>query len=318
MKLNVAVAANLTIVLDPIKLDYQDSLRYFFQGGAEGEGYGVKVAVVDSGVALSHPDLTVTGGACTISGEPADAYGPIGGPHGTHVAGIIAAHGTPPRGIRGVAPATSIYSYRVFPARGGASNFSIIKAIDRAVQDGCDLINMSLGGGPADPALEAAIEDAHFAGAVCIVAAGNGGHKPVSQPAADSLCMAVSASGRKGTFPASAVETGDIDKPFGTDPNDFLASFSNIGPEIDVTGPGVGVISTVPGGYGVMSGTSMACPAVTGVASRILATPANQAVLGGSRDEGRANSIAQLVLSSCRLLGFKPVPDCEGAGLPRP
>ena len=59
--------------------------------------------------------------------------------------------------------------------------------------------------------------------------------------------------------------------PFGHDPKNYIAAFSNSGVEIDVAAPGAGVVSTVPGGYGVMSGTSMACPAVTGIAPRLFA-----------------------------------------------
>jgi subtilisin len=318
LRRNVAATGTVTLRLNPIDLTYTDCVRHVYGRGGETDGAGVKVAVVDSGVALDHPDLRVAGGACTIGGEPASAYGPVGGPHGTHVAGIIGARGTPPAGIRGVAPAAALYSFRVFPAGGSASNFSIIKAIDQAVQAGCDLINMSLGGGPRDTAIESAIGDARLAGTVCIVAAGNDYRGPVSNPAAYQLCTAVSAMGRKGTFPLGTTESGDVAAPYGTDRKNFLAAFSNVGPEIDVTGPGLGVISTVPGGYGVMSGTSMACPAVTGITARMLATAANRATLEGSRDENRSNSIIQLLLSSCRQLGFKPAPNFEGAGLPAP
>jgi subtilisin len=85
-------------------------------------------------------------------------------------------------------------SYRVFgKGTEGASNFSIAKALDQAVADGCDLINMSLGGGPHDEATHSAIATARAKGAVVIVAAGNDGRKPVSFPASDSLTLAVSA-----------------------------------------------------------------------------------------------------------------------------
>ena len=312
---NVQVAASIDVKLTPIDLSYVDCLRHFYGGGAPDAGNGVKVSVIDSGIALNHPDLTVAGGECTIPGENAGDFGPLGGPHGSHVAGIIAGHGVAPSGVRGVAPAASLYSLRVFGAGEGASNYSIIKAIDRAVALGCDLVNMSLGGGPRDAALESAIGDAYLAGTVCIVAAGNDYRSPVSVPAAYQLSVAVSACGRKGTFPAGTTESGDVAPPYGRDKNDFIAAFSNVGAEIDVTGPGVGVISSVPGGYGVMSGTSMACPAVTGLAARLLSLPANAAILSGARDESRSNEIVQMLLQSCKKLGFGRI--YEGLGLPR-
>jgi len=315
LRKNAAVAATIDLPLTPIDLTYVDCVRHFYGAGGPTDGSKVKVAIIDSGIALSHPDLTVAGGECTIPGESPSAYGPDGGPHGSHVAGIVAAHGVGPAGIGGVAPAAELYSFRVFGSGEGASNYSIIKAIDRAVALGCDLINMSLGGGPRDTALEAAIGDAYLAGTVCIVAAGNDYRQPVSVPAAYQLSVAVSASGRKGTFPSGTTAAGDVASPYGTDRKDFVAAFTNTGSELDVTGPGVGVISTVPGGYAIMGGTSMACPAVTGLTARLLAQPANAAALNGARDESRSNTIVEMLLHSCKKLGFGP--SYEGLGLPR-
>jgi subtilisin len=207
-------------------------------------------------------------------GENASDYGDNGEGHGTHVAGIIGAHGTPPKGIRGMAPAVRLFSFRVFgKGQPGASNYAIAKGIDAAVQNKCDLINMSLGGGATDEATKAAIAEARSSGSVVIVAAGNDDRQPVSFPASDPLSVAVSALGRKGTYPSDAVEIGDVMAPFASsDPDYYITSFSNVGPEISLTGPGDGIISTFPGGYAVMDGTSMATPAVTGVAARILGT----------------------------------------------
>ena len=119
--------------------------------------------------------------------------------------------------------------------------------------------------------------------------------------------------GRASLLPAQTAEAGDIAAPFGTtDSDEFIADFSNIGPEIDVTGPGVGVVSTVPGGYAVMSGTSMACPAVTGAAARLLS--ANSSVLSMARNAARSEAIIELVYSKCKPRGFGP--NYEGHGLP--
>lgn len=266
----------------------------------------------------THPDLTVNGGLNTVLGENPTDFGDNGGHHGTHVAGIIAARGTAPTGIRGVAPGVTLRSYRVFGKHvegeeDGASNFSIAKALDAAVSDGCDLINLSLGGGPPDDAIRSAIADARSAGVVAIIAAGNDDRSPVSFPAADARAVAVSALGRKGTFPAGTEPSGDVAAPFGTDKKNFVAAFTNVGPEIDLIGPGVGVISTVPGGHAIMSGTSMACPAVAGMAARLLA--ADAAVLAMPRDQARSDEIAKLVLQAASNLGFGVT--FQGNGLPR-
>ncbi len=309
---DVAVSEGSEIRLHPLELDYTDGLRHFYGNGPDGAGAKVKVAVVDTGVD-PHPDLVVDGGENTVTGEDPKDFASNGVPHGTHVAGIIAARGTPPSGIRGVAPGVTLRAYRVF-AKGaaGASNFAIAKAVDRAVADGCDLINMSLGGGSPDPVLQAAVEDARTAGSVCIVAAGNDGQAQVSFPASDDMALAVGALGRQGTFPGDSAEIDTVQAPFGTDEKDYVASFSNTGTELDLIGPGVGIISTVPGGYAEISGTSMACPAVTGAAARVVAAMS----LGEKRDAARSAAIVKAVAAAAKDLGFAP--DMEGNGLPEP
>src|SRR6266571_4281911 len=272
----------------------------------------LSVGVIDTGIA-DHPDLTIAGGQNTVVGEAPSDYGDNGEGHGTHVAGIIAAHGTPPKGVRGVAPAVRLFSFRVFgKGQAGASNYAIAKAIDAAVRNNCDLINLSLGGGPVDEATKAAIADARNAGSIVIAAAGNDDRQPVSFPASDPLSIAVSALGRKGTYPADAVEAGDEMAPFAvSDSKDFIAAFSNVGPEIAFTGPGLGIISTFPGGYAVLDGTSMACPAVTGVAARLLV--AQKQILAMPRDSARSDAIAQFLLQAAKSLGLGVT--FEGRGL---
>lgn len=324
LKENVTIKTGNELALHAIDLGTDDCVRFFYGKAGDDAGKGVTVGVVDSGVDLHHPDLTVSGGLNTVPEEQDNAFGDGGGEHhGTHVAGIIAAHGTPPKGARGLAPAVTLRSYRVFPATPpggegqGASNFSIAKAIQAAIKDGCDLINMSLGvksgspGQPDDDVLRSAIADARAAGVLVIVAAGNDGRKPVSFPGADPRAVAISALGRKGTFPDDADSIGDVQPPPGDDPKNFIAAFSNVGPEIDLTGPGVGVVSTIPGGYAVMSGTSMACPAVTGAIARLLA--ADSATLKMKRDQTRSDAIAKLAYHAAKSLGFGST--LEGHGM---
>lgn len=299
------------VELRAIGFPYDDCVSVMSPGTTTGSG--VKVGIVDTGVG-PHPDVVVSGGENTVTGENPSDFADNGERHGTHVAGIVAARGAAPTGRRGIAPDAKIYAYRVFgKGSDGASNFSIAKAIDRAVAAGCDLINMSLGGGDPDDATRAAIDDARDRGVLCIVAAGNDSRNPVSFPASYGMSVAVSAMGRKGTFPGDSTAAGAVAAPYGTDKQNFIAAFSNIGDEIDLTGPGVGVLSTVPGGYADMSGTSMACPAVTGLAARVLA--ANPNILGMSRNASRRDAIAAALLQSCVLLGFGKV--YEGSGLPR-
>jgi subtilisin family serine protease len=313
LKRNITLTSGMQIALPPIDLAYTDALRHFYGNSSDDAGANIKVSVIDTGIA-AHPDLLIDGGQNTVTGEDPNDFGDNGAGHGTHVAGIIAARGKPPSGIRGLAPAVVLRSYRVFGKNNPrASNFAIAKAIDRAWADGCDLINMSLGGGDPDEVLQDAIADARAHGTLVIVAAGNDGRQPVSFPASDSLSLAVSALGRRGTFPGGTTQTGDVAAPYGKDRMNFIAAFSNIGPEIDLTAPGEGIISTFPGGYAVLDGTSMACPAVTGVAARLLAARAD--IFGMDRDQARSDAIAKALLQGATSLGFEPI--YEGQGLPQ-
>ncbi len=313
LKRNITVTSGMQIALAPIDLAYIDALRHFYGISPDDAGANVKVGVIDTGIA-AHPDLIIDGGENTVTGEKPADFGDNGEGHGTHVAGIIAARGKPPSGLRGLAPAVVLRSYRVFGKNSPqASNFAIAKAIDRAVADGCDLINMSLGGSDPDEATQEAIVDARSKGCLVIVAAGNDDRQPVSFPAAFSLSLAVSAMGRKGTFPSGVAQRGDIAAPYGKDKKDFIAAFSNIGPEIDLTAPGVGIISTFPKGYAVLDGTSMACPAAVGSAARLLSARAE--ILGMNRDQVRSDAMATALLQAAKSLGFETI--YEGQGLPQ-
>lgn len=313
-----------TLGLTPIDLQDKGTLLPGFYGKLPlSAGQDVRVAVIDSGVAQHHPALpNVAGGANLVFDEingNVDAtteWGPArkDGAHGTHVAGIIGARPTGDAKVRGVAPGVEIRSYRVFPNKGGgATNYDIMNAIDRAVADRCDIVNLSLGGGEEDEAVRAAIGSALDHGVLVVAAAGNDGRRSVSFPAALASCVSVSAMGRRGTFPRHSTEESDVAKPFGVPDKDaFIAAFSNVGPQIDVTGPGVGVVATVPDdAYAVMSGTSMACPAVVGLAAYLLAS--KQPIMDAKKHE-RAKLLQEALYASCRSQGFGR--DFEGFGLP--
>jgi len=313
LRRNVRVAPQRRVEVAPLDFAAADCLAHHYGHAPARVGRGVRIGVVDTGSG-PHPDLQIEGGANTVVGEREQDFGDNGDGHGTHVAGIIGARGAPPNGRPGVAPGVTLRSYRVFGHHSeSASNYSIAKAIDRAVADDCDIVNLSLGGEDPDEATRAAVADARARGVLVIAAAGNEDRSPVGYPAAFAAVLAVSAAGRKGTFPKGSTETGDVARPYGTDRDDFLAAFSNVGPEIDLTGPGVGVVSTVPGGYAVMSGTSMACPAITGFAARLLAS--HNAVMSMPRDQARSDAMARLVLGAAHPLGFGQ--KYEGHGLPR-
>jgi subtilisin len=312
------------VQLRPVDLSVPDALRHFYPPGPGGalEGKGVVVAVVDTGIG-PHADLVVdqTWSENTAKGEPSNLWEDNGTGHGTHVAGIISARGMPPHGLSGLAPEVQLRSYRAFRASSlQTTNYQLMKAIMHAVDHGCHIINLSVAGeNRSDDTFAEALEDARDHGALVVAAAGNGGRKPVSYPAgyAYSTGLSVSAMGRLGTFPPTAFEECHVDSPKGVpDADNFVARFSNVG-NVSLTGPGVGVLSTVPGGYGPMSGTSMACPVVAGMAARLLArdlaTNGVQAILNLAPDKARSLRMISLGSKAARKLGFGM--QFEGDGL---
>ncbi|MEM4378872.1 MAG: S8 family serine peptidase [Candidatus Nitrosotenuis sp.] len=175
------------------------------------DGRGIKVAVIDTGVDYTHPDLfglgpdgKVIGGFDFIENDdsPLDTNG-----HGTEVAGIIAADGK----IQGIAPQAKIFAYRVSDTGESVSSDLIVKAIERAVQDGADIINISLGVNRTNDKIEDAINYAVNKGIIVIAAAGNSGPDPktIGSPGKDPHVITVGATYNNLT--ASLVATLQID-----------------------------------------------------------------------------------------------------------
>ena len=206
----------------------------------------IKVAVLDTGIFGAHPDLAVNykGGISFVPGEttPVDFNS-----HGTHCAGTIAAaiNGV---GVVGVAPAAYLYAVKVL-SRTGSGNWSyLIAGIDWCIKNRMKVLSMSLGGPAAPSALEAMCNAAWSKGLLLVAAAGNSG------PAMGTV-----------GFPA---KYGSVIAVSAIDSANLIAGFSSRGPEVELCAPGVNVLSTLPGGgFGTKSGTSMACPHVSGVAA---------------------------------------------------
>lgn len=243
-------------------------------------GAGVNVAVLDTGIDLTHPDLkdNIVGGKnCSSGSSYADGNG-----HGTHVAGTIAAENNS-IGVVGVAPNAKLWAVRVLNSAGSGTWSSVICGIDfvtaHAPGSGgpITVANMSLGGGGTsdnncgysnnDP-LHQAMCRSRDAGVTYVVAAGNNaGPTNATVPAAyDDAVITVSALADSDGQPNG---TG-VATSYGAD--DTFASFSNYGGEVDLGAPGVHIYSTWKGGgYRAITGTSMATPHVTGAAVLYLA-----------------------------------------------
>ncbi|MFQ5631843.1 MAG: S8 family peptidase [bacterium] len=214
-------------------------------------GNGVRVAVLDTGIESRHPDLRVFGGVSYVPGVRSwrDDQG-----HGTHCAGIIAAmlNG---RGTVGVAPNARLYAVKVLNRRGSGQLSWILNGLMWCYRSGMHVASLSLGSNERthDPrvynrAYERAGRILRRRGILCVAAAGNRGGQPVGNPARCPSFMAVSAIDRRRR----------------------LASFSCIGPQVEICAPGVGILSTFPvNTYRQLSGTSMACPHISGVAALV-------------------------------------------------
>lgn len=228
----------------------------------------VDVAVIDTGIDLQHPDLNVLGGVnCTVNGILVASCTPGGDDdhyHGTHVAGTIGALDND-LGVVGVAPGARLWAVKVLNKRGSGYTSWIVAGIDwvAAHADTIEVANMSLGGSGFSQAEYDAIQGAVTAGVAFAVAAGNEDDDANNySPGGFDNVLSVSALADYDGVP------GGIANPTCyTDVDDTLAGFSNWGQEVDVAAPGVCILSTYPlekGGYGTISGTSMASPHVAG------------------------------------------------------
>lgn len=283
-------------------------------------GRGITVGVIDTGISRKHASLTnISGGRNCVFEEThdepdlADDWDDVDG-HGTHVAGTVGSKGLS-GAFRGVAPGVTLRAYRVFSATAeGATSFDIMRAIDDAVADGCDIINLSLGMPVADDGVRGVISYATEAGVLVVAAAGNDGRRPVCYPAGFAPCVAVSAIGVHGTFPPHSSEREHVAQPISPlTPMVFLAGFTNTGPQIKVAGPGVGVVSTLrQGGFGPMSGTSMASPAIAGFAAYLLASDERLSKMPRNRE--RWLELTKRLYGDCAPLDMSI--DFVGSGLP--
>ncbi|MET8244932.1 S8 family peptidase [Streptomyces sp. NPDC005202] len=230
-------------------------------------GKGVKIAVLDTGVDATHPDLkdqVIAAKNFSTAADATDHYG-----HGTHVASIAAGTGAKSNGTyNGVAPGAKILNGKVLDDTGSGDDSGILAGMEWAAQQGADVVNLSLGGvdAPGTDPLEAEVDKLSAEkGILFAIAAGNEGPESIGSPGSAD----------------AAITVGAVDK------KDKLADFSSTGPRVgdgaikpDVTAPGVDITAAAakgsvidqevgekPPGYLTISGTSMATPHVAGAAA---------------------------------------------------
>jgi serine protease len=197
--------------------------------------------------------------------------------HGTHVTGTIAAATDNALGIAGIVPGVSVIPVKVLADNGYGSFSDIMDGMDWARANGADIISMSLGGtmdASSAAYFQQFIDDEYAAGITIVAAAGNGGSSALSYPASFTHVISVAATDNAGN----------------------RASFSQYNWAVDVAAPGVGTMSTLPGGtYAAWNGTSMATPHVAAVAAMVRSVhpdwsvdQVEAAVVLGATDKGAA------------------------------
>jgi subtilisin family serine protease len=243
-------------------------------------GEGIRLAVLDTGIDLRHPDVVGRRvfNETFIPGETVQD----GNGHGTHTSGTAAGPRTPPTGSRryGVAGSVSLYVGKVLSNAGSGSDSQVLAGMDWAIAQGCQIISMSLGSDDEtiSPAYEAAGQSALNAGCLIIAAAGNNARRQlgdfgfVGRPANSPSIMAV-----------GAVDAGMAIAPFSA------RTGQAAGGQVDIAGPGVAVYSAwpLPTKYRSIAGTSMATPHVAGIAALVCqATGATGLALWGELVRG--------------------------------
>jgi subtilisin family serine protease len=232
------------------------------------------VAIIDTGISYSHPDLAANmwqnPGEIANNGKDDDANGYIddvygwdfaysdsdpsdGNGHGSHTAGTIGGVGNNGVGVVGVNWQVRLAALKFLDDSGSGYTSNAVLAMQYAVKEGIKVSNNSWGGGGYSQALYDAINAAKSVGHIFVAAAGNSGTNNDTAP----------------FYPAN-YNLDNLIAVAATDSNDARASFSNFGATmVDLGAPGVGIYSTIPGGYASYSGTSMASPHVAGVAALV-------------------------------------------------
>ncbi|WP_083632252.1 S8 family peptidase [Domibacillus antri] len=207
-------------------------------------GKGIKIAVVDTGVA-PHDDLVIAGGQSFV--DYTASYSDDNG-HGTHVAGIIGAEDNQ-FGTKGVAPDADIYAVKALNKDGSGHLSSILAGIDWAITNKMDIVNLSLGTQTHSDIFKSMVDNANANGVLVVAAAGNDGTADGSGDTVD--------------YPAryeSAIAVAAVDSSYNR------ASFSSAGSTVEIAAPGVSIVAPyLNNGYARSSGTSMAAPYAAGV-----------------------------------------------------
>ncbi len=267
-------------------------------------GKGVSVAVLDTGVNRSHPDLKnrvkicrdFASAASVIDGKCDDRNG-----HGTHVAGIIAADGgIEGKGIYGVAPETNLFIYKTCSNSGTCYSDDVASALRNAADSGAQIINLSIGSDNPSGLVADALGYVVEKGVLVIAAAGNDGpyQGSIDFPAADARVVGVGAIDPEMVIPTWSARGI----------NSTTDAYVSNEKDIEFAAPGVNTESTwKDGDYAILPGTSMSAPHVVGLAAKLWQSDATSP----------ANATRRLLRELSRDIGLTGDDDASGWGLPR-
>lgn len=254
-----------------------------------------KVCIIDSGYDMGHPDLQTSGVTGVNDAGTGTWYTDENG-HGTHVAGTIAALSNG-EGVVGVMPNgnVNLHIVKVFSASGWAYSSSLMAAAEQCADYGANVINMSLGGSRANRSEEQAFAQLNAAGILSIAAAGNDGNTRHSYPASYDAVVSVAA----------------------VDANEQHASFSQQTDQVELAGPGVSVLSSVPRGMGEKVTVTVAGSAVEATGMEGTARVENTGALSncGIGDAPCADAAGKVCLIERGVISFaEKVQACEAGG----
>jgi subtilisin family serine protease len=276
--------------------------------------FGVKIAVIGSGVSAEHPDLKqrVSSGVDLVRGtDEGWAQDMVGS--GTHAAGVIAGADTG-KGVIGVAVDAEIEVCKVMPD----GHFSdLIAALDHCIEREVDIAHIAVATPYPSALVSRKLADANAAGIACVAPAGDTGG-PVAFPGSLPTVFAVGALGVFGSYPQDTSQATHAG-PQLTPERLFAAPFSCHGPGIDAAAPGVAVLSCASkGGYTALDGTGTAAAHVAGLAALVLAHHEDFHGQLLPRGPGRVQHLFEIIAASCRQLAAPGTLEATrvGHGLP--
>ncbi|MFJ8358968.1 S8 family serine peptidase [Streptomyces sp. NPDC093984] len=276
--------------------------------------FGVRVAVIGSGVSTEHPDLRqrVRSGVDLVRGtENGWAHDTLG--TGTHAAGVIAGADTG-KGIIGIAVDAEIEVCQVLP---GGHFSDLIAALDHCIEHEVDVAHLAVAAPYPSALVSRKLADAYAAGIACVAPAGDTGG-PVGFPGSLPTVFTVGALGVFGSYPQDTSQATHIG-PQLTPEGLFAAPFSSYGPGVDAAAPGVAVLSCAPrGGYTALDGTGTASAHVAGLAALVLAHHEDFHGQLLPRGAGRVQHLFEIIAGSCRQLAAPGTLEAArvGRGLP--